>query len=159
MSRFLLMPGRLACDLLGLRQILHMLLDTLFWGRGGVLLVLLRLAGRSFIRMNIHKLSDQLLARALVRISDLGAIHAANFRSIISNRTDAEDRGSRRPTAHVQLHRRTGLKRGISRSSRGAFLKAKWPRFRAHISELPKAVWAYCRIGARSSSLWKMMAK
>jgi sulfide:quinone oxidoreductase len=75
-----------------------MLLDTLFWGRGGVLLVLLRHAGRSFIRMNIHKLSDQLLARALVRISDLGAIHAASFRSIISNRPDAEDLGQ--PSSH-----------------------------------------------------------
>lgn len=48
--------------------------------------------------MNIHKLSDQLSARALVRISDLGAIHAAGFHSIISNRPDTEDRGQ--PSSH-----------------------------------------------------------
>ncbi len=48
--------------------------------------------------MNVHKLSDRLSACALVRISDLGAIHAAGFRSIISNRLDAEDLGQ--PSSH-----------------------------------------------------------
>ncbi len=107
--------------------------------------------------MNIRKLSDDLSVCAQVGISDLEAIRAAGFGSIICNRPDGEDSGQ--PSFHETrtAAQTQGLEARHQPIVPGKISEDDVVTFRALVSELPKPVLAYCRTGARSSSLWTKM--
>jgi sulfide:quinone oxidoreductase len=88
--------------------------------------------------------------------ADLTALANAGFRSIINNRPDGEE-GNPMTSAHTEAAARDcGLAyRYIPVEGRNPSEKSV-QALAAALSTLPRPVYAYCRSGARSASLWAL---
>ena len=106
--------------------------------------------------MEFHKLTDSLTVSPQILAEDMAAIRAAGFRSLICNRPDGE--GSDQPLFHEieDAAKEAGLDARHQPVNSGMLSDADAAEFARLLEELPKPVFAYCRTGTRSASLWAL---
>jgi sulfide:quinone oxidoreductase len=106
--------------------------------------------------MDIRKITEELSVAPQIAASDIAAVAAAGFRSIICNRPDGES--TDQPCcgdieAVVKAH---GLVWRSQPVHSGAVTMADALEFGALLADLPKPVLAYCRSGTRCATLWSL---
>ncbi|MDQ2094386.1 TIGR01244 family sulfur transferase [Rhodalgimonas zhirmunskyi] len=106
--------------------------------------------------MEIRKISDEIAVSPQIAPSDLKAIHAAGYRSIICNRPDGE--AADQPTWQEieSAAKAEGLETRFIPISGGMVGDEDTAAFRTALMELPGPVFAYCRTGTRSTTLWSL---
>jgi len=106
--------------------------------------------------IEIKPLSSQIGVAGQVAIDDLPAIAAAGYRSILCNRPDHE--GTDQPTFQQieQAALACGLVARYLPVISGAVTTADGLAFAQLLDVLPSPVLAYCRSGARSTTLWNL---
>ncbi len=106
--------------------------------------------------MEIRKISDEIAVSPQIAPSDLKAIHAAGYRSIICNRPDGE--AADQPTWQEveSAAKAEGLETRFIPISGGMVGDDDIAAFRTALMELPGPVFAYCRTGTRSTTLWSL---
>ena len=106
--------------------------------------------------MNIRKLTDTLSVDGQIAASDVQALKDAGFRAIICNRPDGE--GGDQPTHEeiAQAAAAAGLEFRYIPVTSGKVTDADAAVFGAALAELPGPVFAFCRSGMRSSTLWAL---
>jgi len=106
--------------------------------------------------IEIKTLSSQIGVAGQVAIDDLPAIAAAGYRSILCNRPDHE--GTDQPTFQQieQAALAYGLVARYLPVISGAVTTADGLAFAQLLDVLPSPVLAYCRSGARSTTLWNL---
>jgi sulfide:quinone oxidoreductase len=106
--------------------------------------------------MDFRKLTNDLTVSPQINIHDMEAIKAAGFRSVICHRPDSE--GSDQPLS--QEIRDAAIAAGLQFRYQpiipGMLSDLDAREFGAFLAELPKPVFAYCRTGTRSVSLWSL---
>lgn len=107
--------------------------------------------------MSLQSLSPNFAVAGQISADELASIAQAGFKSIICNRPDGED-GPGQPTfASIErAAREVGLQAGFLPVSPGQISPDQVRAMARLLSELPAPVLAYCRSGARSTSLWQM---
>lgn len=108
--------------------------------------------------MHIHPLSERLSVTAQIDIADIASLGARGFRSIINNRPDGEADDQPTSAALAAAARQHGLPYRYIPVVSGQLQQAQVDAFSAALAELPTPVLAFCRTGARSSSLWALQA-
>ncbi|WP_425050123.1 TIGR01244 family sulfur transferase [Psychromarinibacter sp. S121] len=106
--------------------------------------------------MQIKRLSEELAVSGQIAEDDLASLAAAGFRSVICNRPDGE--GADQPT-HEEIERAAtaaGLSFRYLPVTSGKVTDADAAAFAEAMRELPGPVFAYCRSGMRSSTLWAL---
>ncbi len=106
--------------------------------------------------MEIKRLSDELAVSGQIAEDDLASLAAAGYRSVICNRPDGE--GADQPT-HEEIERAAtaaGLSFRYLPVTSGKVTDADAAAFAEAMRELPGPVFAYCRSGMRSSTLWAL---
>ncbi|NOU06855.1 MAG: TIGR01244 family phosphatase [Hyphomicrobiaceae bacterium] len=106
--------------------------------------------------MNFQKIDDNLTVSPQISATDVVAIKAAGYKSIVCHRPDAE--ASDQPlfreiqdaanAANIKIQHQPVVSGKISDADAVAFGKL--------MRELPKPVFAFCRTGTRSASLWAL---
>lgn len=106
--------------------------------------------------MSITPVTDRFAVSPQIAAADLAAIAQAGFRAIICNRPDNE--GPDQPSfAQIEAAARAaGLTARHIPVVPGQITEAHGQAMRAALTELPGPVLAYCRSGARSTSLWQL---
>jgi sulfide:quinone oxidoreductase len=106
--------------------------------------------------MDFRKLSDELTVSPQIAVQDITAIKAAGFRSVICHRPDGE--ASDQPLSQEILNAASeaGLQFRYQPIAPGMMSDADARDFGGLVAELPKPVFAYCRTGTRSASLWAL---
>ena len=106
--------------------------------------------------MEIKTLDLNLGVTGQIAVSDLPAIVAAGYRSIICNRPDHE--GSDQPEFRQieQAARADGLVARYLPVVSGSVSSADGLAFGRLLQDLPGPVLAYCRSGARCTTLWHL---
>lgn len=106
--------------------------------------------------MEIKKLTAELSVSPQISASDLAAVKAAGFRSVICNRPDAE--GADQPLFReiAEAAEAHGLVIRHQPIVSGKLVDTDAVAFDALMKELPKPVLAFCRTGTRSASLWAL---
>jgi len=106
--------------------------------------------------MDIKKLTSALSVSPQIAATDLEAIEAAGFKSLICNRPDGEgaDQPGFREIEAAALAR--GLQVRYLPAESGKVSDAQGIEFGRLMDELPKPVLAYCRTGMRSTTLWAL---
>ena len=107
--------------------------------------------------MSVQSLSPHFAVAGQISVDEVPAIAQAGFKSIICNRPDGEG-GPTQPSfaAIEQAARQVGLQIGFLPVVPGQISPAQVQAMARLLSELPTPVLAYCRSGARSTSLWQM---
>jgi sulfide:quinone oxidoreductase len=106
--------------------------------------------------MDFHKITDSLSVSAQLTLTDMPALKAAGFRSIIANRPDGE--GVDQP-GHEELAAaaaQEGLSFRYLPVTPGIVTEDTAFDFATALTELPGPVLAYCRTGTRSAMLWSL---
>ena len=106
--------------------------------------------------MDIKRISETISVSPQIDASDLEAIRAAGFRSVICNRPDSE--GADQPT-HEEIAtaaREAGLAFVYQPVTSGKVTDADAEAFGEAMRTLPGPVLAYCRSGTRSATLWSL---
>ncbi len=104
----------------------------------------------------MNRIVDGVSVGPQVAASDVPRIAAAGFRSIICNRPDAE--GADQP-GHDEIERaarEAGLEFRFLPVTRGTVTDETAEAFAQALAELPGPVFAYCRTGTRSATLWSL---
>ncbi|NBW45838.1 MAG: TIGR01244 family phosphatase [Betaproteobacteria bacterium] len=106
--------------------------------------------------IEIKTLSPEIGVAGQVAIDDLPAIAAAGYRSVLCNRPDHE--GTDQPTFQQieQAALVCGLEARYLPVSSGGVTSADGLAFARLLDVLPRPVLAYCRSGARSTTLWNL---
>ena len=106
--------------------------------------------------IEIKTLSSKIGVAGQVAVDDLPAIAAAGYRSILCNRPDHE--GADQPTFQQieQAALASGLVARYLPVISGAITTADGLAFAQLLDGLPSPVLAYCRSGARSTTLWNL---
>lgn len=106
--------------------------------------------------MDINKLTDGLSVGAQITPADITALKAAGFRSILTNRPDGE--GADQPNFEEIRHAAAGV--GMEAQylpvTPGVISDEDVKNFGDALSNLPGPVFAHCRSGARSATLWAL---
>ena len=108
--------------------------------------------------MELKQLSPELSASGQIALSDLPAVRAAGFRSIIVARPDAEDPGQPDFASVRAAAERAGLQARHVPVVPGQITDADVDAFTVVLTELPGPVLAWCRSGARVATLWSGVA-
>lgn len=110
--------------------------------------------------MHIHPLSEQLSVTAQIDAADIASLSTRSFHSIINNLPDgeADDQPTSATLAAAATARQHGLPYRYIPVVSGQLQQAQVDAFSAALAELPTPVLAFCRTGARSSSLWALQA-
>ncbi|WP_339115071.1 TIGR01244 family sulfur transferase [Thioclava sp. GXIMD2076] len=106
--------------------------------------------------MEKHELATGLSVGPQITISDVQTLAAAGFRSIICNRPDAE--GADQP-GHEEIARAAQEQEMEFRYlpvTPGMVTQEDASAFAAALTALPGPVFAYCRTGTRSTTLWSL---
>ncbi len=106
--------------------------------------------------MDIRKITDGLSVSPQIELADMAALKQAGFRSIISNRPDAE--GPDQP-GHAEIKAAAaaeGLEFRYLPVTPGTVTDATAEAFGTALTELPGPVLAFCRTGTRSATLWSL---
>ena len=106
--------------------------------------------------IEIKTLSPEIGVAGQVAIDNLPAIAAAGYQSILCNRPDHE--GTDQPTFQQieQAALVCGLEARYLPVSSGGVTSADGLAFARLLDVLPRPVLAYCRSGARSTTLWNL---
>jgi sulfide:quinone oxidoreductase len=107
--------------------------------------------------MSLQSISPDFAVAGQISAADLPAIAQAGFKSIICNRPDGEG-GSAQPAfaALEQAAQAQGLVARYLPVVAGQITSEQAAAMARLLAELPAPVLAYCRSGARSTSLWQM---
>ncbi|CUH74791.1 bifunctional protein tyrosine phosphatase family protein/NAD(P)/FAD-dependent oxidoreductase [Tropicibacter naphthalenivorans] len=106
--------------------------------------------------MEFKKINDDITVSPQITAEHIAEIKAAGFRSIICNRPDGE--GADQPTFE-EIHaaaKAAGLDARYQPVVGGKVSDADADAFGAMLRELPGPVFAYCRTGTRSATLWSL---
>lgn len=106
--------------------------------------------------MSIHALSPAFAVAPQISPGDVQAIAAAGYKSIICNRPDDEGEGQPSFEAVAQAAAQAGLQARHLPVIPSDISEADGVAMAKLLSELPGPVLAYCRSGARSSTLWQL---
>ncbi len=106
--------------------------------------------------MHPRRLADILSVSPQIAVEDVAAIAGAGFRSIVCNRPDGEDPGQPRFAEIAAAAAAAGLRAVHQPVASGAVTAVDGAMFAAILADLPKPVLAYCRSGARSTTLWSL---
>ena len=106
--------------------------------------------------MEIRRINGNLSVSEQISESDVAEIAAAGFRSIICNRPDGE--GPDQPVfAEIEkAARRLSLEARYMPVVSGKVRDEDAELFGKAMDELPKPIFAYCRTGTRSTTLWSL---
>ncbi|MFM9938184.1 MAG: TIGR01244 family sulfur transferase [Hyphomicrobiaceae bacterium] len=106
--------------------------------------------------MDLKKLTRDLSVSPQIAAADLAAVKAAGFRSVVCHRPDRES--ADQPPFHeiAAAASAQGLVIRHQPIVSGKMSDVDAAAFDALLQELPKPVLAYCRSGARSTSLWSL---
>lgn len=106
--------------------------------------------------MDIRTLSPALSVAAQISTADVAAIRAAGFRSLVCHRPDGEasDQPSFREIEQAALD--AGLHVRYQPVESGKVTDEQAVEFGRMMKELPGPVFAYCRTGTRSATLWAL---
>jgi uncharacterized protein (TIGR01244 family) len=109
--------------------------------------------------MQANKLAESYTVAGQILASDVPAIAAQGFRSIMCNRPDGEQPGQP-PFAEIAAAATAqGLTVRHLPVVSGQIAPADVEAFSRAIAELPAPVFAYCRSGARCTSLWSLSGR
>ncbi|NKF22573.1 bifunctional protein tyrosine phosphatase family protein/NAD(P)/FAD-dependent oxidoreductase [Solimonas marina] len=106
--------------------------------------------------MHVRTLTQDLSVAGQISAADIAELAARGFRSVICNRPDGE--GPDQPT-HEEIGRAAqvaGLGMRYLPVESGKVDDATAQQFGELMRELPKPVFAYCRTGTRSATLWAL---
>ena len=106
--------------------------------------------------MEIKRLTEQLSVGPQITEPDLAILREKGFRSVICNRPDGE--GADQPTFEelARSAKKLGLDMRYVPVTGGRVTDQDAADFDSSIKELPKPVFAYCRSGMRSTTLWSL---
>ena len=106
--------------------------------------------------MDMKKINGELTVSPQITPADVAEIAAAGFRSIICNRPDGE--GADQPvfTEIEQAAKKLGLETSYLPVVSGKVTDEDAAKFGDEFARLPKPVFAYCRTGTRSATLWSL---
>ena len=106
--------------------------------------------------MQINKVTDALSVSPQITAEDVAAIRDAGFRAIICNRPDGE--GAAQPNFEEieAAARAAGLEARYLPVTSGMVRDEDAAAFGQALMELPGPVFAYCRSGTRSATLWSL---
>jgi sulfide:quinone oxidoreductase len=106
--------------------------------------------------MELKTIDKGLTVSPQISAADVAVIKKEGFRSIICNRPDGE--GADQPTfAEIEkAAKKAGLEIRYLPVVSGKVQDADAEKFGEALSELPKPVFAYCRTGTRSATLWSL---
>ncbi|NBT32658.1 MAG: TIGR01244 family phosphatase, partial [Rhodobacteraceae bacterium] len=106
--------------------------------------------------MELKKISSGLTVSPQINVSDIEAIKAAGFRSIICNRPDGEAADQPVFQEISDAARAAGLEAMYIPIVAGKVSDGDAGAFGAALDALPGPVLAYCRTGTRSATLWSL---
>lgn len=106
--------------------------------------------------MESKKLTDELSVASQIAVGDVAAIKAQGFRSIVCHRPDGEAPDQPPFSEIEQAAEAAGLTVRHQPVVPGKISVGDVEAFAALLQELPKPVLAFCRTGARSTSLWQL---
>ncbi len=106
--------------------------------------------------MEIKTLTEGLSVSAQIAPVDVAAIKDAGFGAIICNRPDGEEDGQPAFDEISKAAEEVGLVVAYQPIVAGSLGAQEGAAFGALLVELPGPVLAYCRSGARSSTLWSL---
>ncbi|WP_417668205.1 TIGR01244 family sulfur transferase [Roseibium sp.] len=106
--------------------------------------------------MDVRKITNQLSVSPQIAATDLWEIANLGFRSVICNRPDGE--AADQPTFEEieAAAKKAGLEIRYLPIVSGKVRDEDATDFGAALDELPKPVFAYCRTGTRSATLWSL---
>jgi len=106
--------------------------------------------------VEFRKITDDIAVSPQIAAADVKAIADAGYRSIICNRPDGE--GADQPTFHeiAAAAEAAGLKAVHQPVVSGKVTDDTAAEFGKLLKELPGPVFAYCRTGTRSATLWSL---
>ncbi|WP_136442704.1 bifunctional protein tyrosine phosphatase family protein/NAD(P)/FAD-dependent oxidoreductase [Pacificoceanicola onchidii] len=106
--------------------------------------------------MEFKKINDDITVSPQITSADLSKIAAAGYRSVICNRPDGE--GADQPSFDeiATAAKNAGLEARYLPIVSGKVLDQDAEDFEAALRELPGPVFAYCRTGTRSATLWSL---
>ncbi|MCO5145197.1 MAG: TIGR01244 family sulfur transferase [Aquamicrobium sp.] len=106
--------------------------------------------------MEIRQITEDYFVAPQIAVDDIAAIREAGFRSVISNRPDAEDGAV--PHGEVEAAvRAAGLEFRYIPVVSGSLTQENVDAQARALDELPKPVLAYCRSGARCTNLYMLV--
>lgn len=107
--------------------------------------------------MSHQVLSDEFAVAGQISVDDIPTLAQAGFKSIVCNRPDGEG-GPQQPSfASIEAAARAaGLQTGFLPVVSGQITPQQVQAMADLLDHLPAPVLAYCRSGARSTSLWQM---
>lgn len=108
--------------------------------------------------MPARKLTESYSVAPQILASDVPAIAAEGYRSIMCNRPDGEQPGQPPYAEIAAAAAAQGLAVRHVPVVSGAITPDDMDAFNLAIAELPSPVFAYCRSGARCTNLWQMSA-
>lgn len=106
--------------------------------------------------MDIRKITETVSVSPQILPSDVAAIHAAGFRSIICNRPDGEAPDQPDFEDIAQAARALGLETLLQPITGIEDAFATAAQFGKAVDTLPGPVFAYCRSGTRCCTLWAL---
>lgn len=108
--------------------------------------------------MQIRELTDTLCVAPQIQSTDLAALAAQGFRSVVNNRPDGESDDQPASAALEAAARAAGLAFRHIPVVSGQLQDGQVDAFAQALAELPKPVLAFCRTGTRSTMLWALGA-
>lgn len=106
--------------------------------------------------LNVTPLSGKLSVAGQICRDDLPAIAAAGFKSIVCNRPDGESPDQVGWHSLASAARQAGLAMAYLPVVSGRVTAEHGREFGALLDRLPAPVFAYCRSGMRSATLWAL---
>ena len=106
--------------------------------------------------MDIKRLSAQLSVTPQITPSDLAAIAAAGFKSVVCNRPDGEAAGQPTFIDIEQAAHAAGLQAAYLPADSGQVSDDQGVAFGQLMAELPGPMLAYCRTGTRCATMWAL---
>ena len=108
--------------------------------------------------MHPKKLTGDLSVAAQISPSDIAAIKAAGFQSIICNGPDGEAFFGQPSFKDIEVAAKSaGLSISYQPIHPGRMTESDAVAFAGSLRELPKPVLAFCRTGTRSAALWSQV--
>ena len=106
--------------------------------------------------MEIRQITEDYFVAPQIAVDDIAAIREAGFRSVISNRPDAEDGAVPHDEVEAAV-RGAGLEFRYIPVVSGALTQENVDEQARALAELPKPVLAYCRSGTRCTNLYALV--
>jgi sulfide:quinone oxidoreductase len=104
----------------------------------------------------IRKLHDSVSVSAQLELGHVMELAKAGFKSIICNRPDAEEGDHPRSAAVAEAAKQSGLQFAYVPAVSGSITDQDGEKMAAALAKLPAPTLAYCRSGARSTTLTEM---